>query len=74
MPGAVARTSTYALNNATLPFIITLANNGWKKAMQSDLHLQQGLNVWNGHITNQPVAEAMAKDFLSPKEILDSAL
>ena len=58
MPGAVARTSTFALNNATLPFAIALANKGWKKALQDDPHLRAGLNVHDGKLTCQPVAVA----------------
>ena len=58
MPGAVARTSTFALNNATLPFTLALADKGWKKALADDRHLLNGLNVWNGKIVCKPVAEA----------------
>jgi alanine dehydrogenase len=59
MPGAVARTSTFALNNATLPFALKLANLGAEKAMAEDPHLAAGLNVSGGKIRNQPVAEAL---------------
>jgi len=59
MPGAVARTSTFALNNATLPFAIKLANLGAEAAMAEDPHLAAGLNVSGGKIRNQPVAEAL---------------
>jgi alanine dehydrogenase len=59
MPGAVARTSTFALNNATLPFALKLANLGAEKAMAEDPHLAAGLNVSNGKIRNEPVAEAL---------------
>jgi alanine dehydrogenase len=58
MPGAVARTSTFALNNVTLPFAVSLANKGWKKALGQDAHLRNGLNVCEGKVTLQPVAEA----------------
>ena len=58
MPGAVPRTSTFALNNATLPFVLALADKGWRKAMQDDVHLRNGMNVHAGHITCAPVAEA----------------
>jgi alanine dehydrogenase len=58
MPGAVARTSTFALNNATLPFTLALADKGWRKAMSDDPHLRAGLNVCAGHITCEPVAAA----------------
>jgi alanine dehydrogenase len=58
MPGAVPRTSTFALNNATLPFVLALANKGWRTALSQDLHLLDGLNVCDGRITCLPVAEA----------------
>jgi alanine dehydrogenase len=56
MPGAVPRTSTFALNNATLPFARKLADHGWKAALRADPHLANGLNVHAGHITNEAVA------------------
>lgn len=59
MPGAVPKTSTFALNNATLPFIVALADQGYKKALRADHHLLQGLNVYHGKVTNQPVAQAL---------------
>jgi len=59
MPGAVARTSAYALNHATLPFILALANHGPTKAMANDPHLAAGLNVEEGKITHPTVAEAL---------------
>ena len=59
MPGAVARTSTYALNAATLPFVLALAGKGWRTALLADPHLRAGLNVWNGKLTCAPVAEAL---------------
>lgn len=59
MPGAVARTSTFALNNATLPFTLALADKGWKKACQDDPHLAAGLNVHAGQVTYQAVADAL---------------
>jgi alanine dehydrogenase len=59
MPGGVPKTSTYALNNATLPFVLALANKGWKQALRDDIHLRNGLNVWNGKITCDAVAEAL---------------
>ena len=63
MPGAYARTSAYALNNATLPFGLALADKGWKQALRDDAHLANGLNVWDGKITNEPVAQAQGLDF-----------
>lgn len=56
MPGAVARTSTYALNNVTLPHALAIADKGWKKALADNRHLANGLNVWNGKVTCAPVA------------------
>jgi alanine dehydrogenase len=57
MPGAVARTSTFALNNATLPFALKLANMGAEAAMKVDQHLANGLNVFGGKITYKAVAD-----------------
>ncbi len=70
MPGAVPRTSTFALNNATLPYIIKLANKGYKKALLDDKHLLNGLNVINGKVTCQSVAENLAFDYVPPEQTL----
>lgn len=59
MPGAVPRTSTYALNNATLPFTLALADKGWRKALHDDPHLKNGLNVAAGKVTYKAVAKAL---------------
>lgn len=59
MPGAVPRTSTYALNNATLPFTLALADKGWRKALHDDPHLKAGLNVAAGKVTYKAVAKAL---------------
>ena len=59
MPGAVARTSTFALNNATLPFVLALADKGTVGALRADPHLRAGLNVYEGKITHPAVAEAL---------------
>jgi alanine dehydrogenase len=59
MPGAVSRTSTFALNNATLPFVLALADKGWRRATAEDPHLRNGLNVHDGKLTCRPVAEAL---------------
>ena len=72
MPGAVARTSAYALNNATLPFAIALANKGWKQALRDDKHLAEGLNVWNGQVTNAPVARDLGYDYIPVEQALNS--
>ena len=63
MPGAVARTSTLGLTNATLPFTLALANKGADKAMAEDEHLARGLNVKDGAITHRAVADALGKEF-----------
>ena len=65
MPGAVARTSAFALNNATLPFVLKLANLGAEKAMAADPHLAAGLNVSGGQIRHQAVAEALDLAFVA---------
>ena len=70
MPGAVPRTSTYALNNATLPFVQALADKGWRKALADDAHLRNGLNVANGRVTCKPVAEAQGYKFVDPREAI----
>jgi alanine dehydrogenase len=66
MPGAVPRTSTYALNNATLPFVLALADQGWKSALQRDRHLRNGLNVCRGRVTSRGVAEALGIEWGDP--------
>ena len=63
MPGAVARTSTFALNNATLPYTIALANKGLSRALSEDVHLREGLNVHEGKITYAAVAEAVGETY-----------
>lgn len=70
MPGAVARTSAFALNNATLPYILRLANLGYKEALLADEHLKNGLNVIHGKVTNQSVSDSLGIDFVSPEEAL----
>ena len=64
MPGAVARTSTFALNNATLPFTLALADQGYKAASLADPHLCDGLNVHKGKVTYEAVATATDQDYL----------
>jgi alanine dehydrogenase len=70
MPGAVARTSTIALNNATLPFTLALANKGYRKAMTEDKHLRNGLNVIDGKVTYKAVAEAHELPYVPVEEAL----
>jgi alanine dehydrogenase len=70
MPGAVPRTSTFALNNVTLPFARRLADHGWKAALQADPHLANGLNVHEGHVTNEAVAQALGLPYTPVAEFL----
>ncbi|UVE68138.1 alanine dehydrogenase [Burkholderia pyrrocinia] len=70
MPGAVARTSTFALNNATLGHALALADKGWKQAMADDPHLRAGLNVCNGHITYEAVALALGLPYVPAAGVL----
>lgn len=63
MPGAVPRTSTYALNHATLPFTLALADHGWRAALRADPHLRAGLNVAAGRVTHEEVAKALDLDY-----------
>ena len=66
MPGAVPRTSTYALNNVTLPWIIRLCDNGVASVVQHDAHFRNGLNVYNGQLTNKAVSEDLGLAFVDP--------
>jgi len=70
MPGAVPETSTFALNNATLPFIIALADKGYKQALCDDTYLLQGLNVYHGQITSEAVAKALSMAYVSAESVL----
>ncbi|MEJ2630513.1 MAG: alanine dehydrogenase [Acidihalobacter sp.] len=70
MPGGVPLTSTYALNNATLPYILKLADKGWRQALAEDEHLLRGLNVHAGKLTNAEVGEALKLDFIDPSQAL----
>ena len=70
MPGAVARTSTFALNNATLGGALALAGKGWRNAMKDDPHLRAGLNVAQGKVTCQPVAQAHGMAWTPAEEVL----
>jgi alanine dehydrogenase len=71
MPGAVARTSTIALGNATMPFMLALADKGWKQACRDDKHLLDGLNVHAGKLTYAAVGEALGLDTITPEAALD---
>jgi alanine dehydrogenase len=70
MPGAVARTSTFALTNATLPFVIALAEKGWRKALADDPHLLHGLNVHAGKVTYEAVAHDLKLPYASAEMLL----
>jgi alanine dehydrogenase len=70
MPGGVPRTSTYALNNATLPFVLALANKGWRQALQDDPHLRNGLNVADGTVTCREVAHDLGYVYVPPQTLL----
>lgn len=69
MPGAVPRTSTFALTNATLPYAIKIANLGIEKAVENDLPLQKGINTYKGHLTNESVAASQGKTYTPYKSI-----
>src|SRR5215467_10529800 len=70
MPGAVARTSTFALNNMTLPFVLALAGKGYRRALGEDEYLRNGLNVYEGMVTHRAVAEALKLKFTPPQAAL----
>jgi alanine dehydrogenase len=70
MPGAVARTSTVALNNATLPFVQAIADHGWQHALSEDPHLRSGLNISRGRITHPAVARDLGIPFTPPEQLL----
>ena len=70
MPGAVARTSTLALGNATLPFLLALADKGWHTACRDDPNLLNGVNVHAGRLTQKPVGEALGIEAMTPQQAL----
>mgnify|MGYP001449943202 FL=1 len=70
MPGGVPRTSTFALNQATLPYLVKLANNGYQKTLVEDKNFLAGLNVHKGHVTYKAVADAFGHQFVEPLSIL----
>lgn len=71
MPGAVPKTASYALNNVTLPFIIDIADKGYRRALLENNHLRNGLNVYKGHVTHQVVATDLNKEFQAPEKLLN---
>ncbi|MHA1539551.1 MAG: alanine dehydrogenase [Alphaproteobacteria bacterium] len=70
MPGAVPRTSSFALNNATLPFTLALADKGYKQALKDDVHLLRGLNVCHGKVTYKAVADVFGYDYVHPEDCI----
>ncbi len=70
MPGDVPRTSTLALNNATLPCVLAIADQGWRRALRENPHLRNGLNVCEGSVTCQPVAQAVGRAYVDPLQAL----
>jgi len=70
MPGGVPRTSTIALNNATLPHLVKIANVGYAKALSDDKHLLAGLNVCKGQVTYKAVADVFGHDYVNPLSTL----
>ena len=70
MPGAAATTSTLALTNATLPFVLTLANKGWKEAIRNDKNLKNGLNICEGNVTYEAVAKNLGYNFVDPNTLI----
>ncbi len=70
MPGAVARTSAFALNNATLPFVTALANKGWVRALTDDPHLRSGLNIHRGQVTHSAVARDLGFQYVEAEAVL----
>ena len=70
MPGAVARTSTFALNNATIGHAVAIANKGWKQALLDDVHLRHGLNVALGQVSYEAVANTLAYDYVPAQTLL----
>jgi alanine dehydrogenase len=70
MPGAVARTSTFALGNVTFSFVLALADKGVRRALAEDVHLRHGLNVHEGRLTYRAVATALKLPYMPPEEAL----
>lgn len=70
MPGAVPRTSTFALNNATLPYVISLVTQGVQSALLADQHFLNGLNIYKGQVVSEPVAESLNYAYVDPRKIL----
>ncbi|MFM0237849.1 alanine dehydrogenase [Paraburkholderia phytofirmans] len=73
MPGAVARTSTFALNGATLGHALAIADRGWREALRADRHLRNGLNVCDGQVTHEAVASALGYEYVNPRILLEQS-
>ena len=71
VPGAVARTASFALNNATLPYIVLLAESGWQQALKNNPHFLNGLNICRGKVTNKAVAESLGYDYTPAESMID---
>ena len=69
MPGGVPRTSTIALNKATLPFLVKLVNNGYEKALSEDKNFLAGLNIFKGEVTYKAVADAFGHKYVDPNKL-----
>lgn len=70
IPGAVPRTSTFALTNATAPFVFDLANRGVQSALKADVNLLRGMNVCRGTLTHQGVADSLGREYISPEQAI----
>jgi Alanine dehydrogenase len=70
MPGGVPRTSTLALNNATLPFLVKLANKGYQKALSEDKNFLAGLNIFKGQVTYKAVADVFGHEYIDPSSVV----
>ena len=70
MPGGVPRTSTFALNTATLPYLVKLANQGYQKALGEDKNFLAGLNVFKGQVTYKAVADVFGHEYVDPTKII----
>ena len=70
MPGGVPRTSTFALNQATLPYLVKLANKGYQKALKDDKNFLAGLNVCKGQVTYKAVADVFGHEYVDPTSAL----
>ena len=70
MPGGVPRTSTIALNKATLPYLVKLANRGYQKALSEDKNFLAGLNVHKGHVTYKAVADVFGHEYVNPGDAI----